>query len=311
MLALPFVAVWAAGPAVTLPTALDVDLDYSAPAECPDGERFRALLAGFVPRARSADEGERPVGPRIVVRIAHESAGPRGTLRLFGRQATTEARELAAATCAEVAEGLALTAALAISPDEVAVAPAQVAREQAVETPAPASWWVGAAAGAEAPIAAVTLASAGLSVERRVTRRFGVHAPDLALDVRHARNDVVGAPGDARFTLSSATLAACPVGGALGEGFAASACAALTGGVIEARGIAIAHPTDAAAPWVAIGATARASRALGQATALSLVGALERPMRPIRFHFDLPERPVAVSAAATWRAAIELDMRFR
>jgi hypothetical protein len=127
----------AASPA---PPAIRVDFD--APAGCSSVAAFRRAVAARLDRTPAAGE---TAGTRIQIRVARVGNRVEGELRLTHDEATTDTRRVEGASCDEVVDVLALTAALALQPPrpsqpratESAPAPAQP-RAAEPRAPAPA-----------------------------------------------------------------------------------------------------------------------------------------------------------------------------
>ncbi len=102
---------------------IPVQLEYTAPAGCPSQAEFVALVAhrGGDFAQPAAKLGAR----RMVISVRREASGHLGQLELRGDDAASDARELRGQSCAEVAEALAVVAAIALrgseeEPDAVA-----------------------------------------------------------------------------------------------------------------------------------------------------------------------------------------------
>lgn len=88
-------------------------VDFDAPAGCSSAEAFRRGVAARLERAASGD-GMPPA--RIQVRLTRNGDRVVGELRLSPEQAAPDTRTVEGATCDEVVDVLALTAALALQP---------------------------------------------------------------------------------------------------------------------------------------------------------------------------------------------------
>jgi hypothetical protein len=103
-------AVGAAAPAGRAPM---MRIDFDAPAGCGSAEAFRRGVAARLEHAAASNE----VPPaRIQVRLTRDGDRVQGELRLSQEQAPTDTRTVEGATCDEVVDVLALTAALALQP---------------------------------------------------------------------------------------------------------------------------------------------------------------------------------------------------
>jgi hypothetical protein len=107
-------AVGAAAPAGRVPM---MRVDFDAPAGCGSAEAFRRGVAARLEHAAPSDE----VPPaRIQVRLTRSGDHVVGELRLSHEQAPADTRTVEGATCDEVVDVLALTAALALQPAHAA-----------------------------------------------------------------------------------------------------------------------------------------------------------------------------------------------
>ena len=110
LLALIATGVGAAAPAGRAPM---MRVDFDAPAGCGSAEAFRRGVAARLEHAAASDE----VPPaRIQVRLTRDGDRVLGELRLSREQAPADTRTVEGATCDEVVDVLALTAALALQP---------------------------------------------------------------------------------------------------------------------------------------------------------------------------------------------------
>src|SRR6185369_14947033 len=197
-------------------------LDYVVPPDCPPWTQLAATVA-----RRTAGRWRVRLGPgepHLSVEISDDPAGKIGFLRRSSGGASTTARELTAATCDDLVQALALTAALSLGEDDHQAAGAgepgepQVAREVA-RPPSPASsdrvLVVGIGTSFAVMFSPTPMSGAGLFIQSR-RRRTGppvptLRAPDVTFTVAHLRNDLFGQDADARFALTTAALAVCPL----------------------------------------------------------------------------------------------------
>lgn len=94
-------------------------LRYRASAECPSEPEFRAMLQE---RARGAELREASEAERVFdVVLATTARGASGTFFVVERRAVSLPRRIQGPNCQEVAEAIALLAALAVSPDSVSL----------------------------------------------------------------------------------------------------------------------------------------------------------------------------------------------
>lgn len=89
-----------------------VRVEYAAPPVCPSPDEFQAEIAARAPRAQFADASAR--ARTLVVRITPRRSGYHGSLVVRELDGTESTRSVDASTCAQVATGLALIAALAV-----------------------------------------------------------------------------------------------------------------------------------------------------------------------------------------------------
>jgi hypothetical protein len=107
-------------------------LEYRAPPECPDGERFKGLVGGRLPDDWEAPPGE--LAPRVDVVVTGTPSSYVAIIEFFDGSGHRVTREVHGAFCPDVVEGIALVTALAIqSREETAL------DETAPESTGPAS----------------------------------------------------------------------------------------------------------------------------------------------------------------------------
>ena len=91
-----------------------IRIDYRAEASCPGADQFVADVLRRAPRARIAAAGES--ARTFVIAIQRTDAGFEGSVAVQGDSSSTAARTVTGARCAEVAEVLALSTAIAVDP---------------------------------------------------------------------------------------------------------------------------------------------------------------------------------------------------
>ena|GEM_PF-855901 len=105
-----------AGAALAAPvsTPLAVTVEFNAPPGCSSPDAFNRALEARTTGLRLTSG--RDANPRLQVRISRAGASQRarGEIRIVDEQGQTDTRDVEGATCAEVTEVLALTAALAL-----------------------------------------------------------------------------------------------------------------------------------------------------------------------------------------------------
>lgn len=291
------------------------DDSYTAPAECPDVDAFRAEVAKRVGADRAIGS---VVGRARAVIAGSDGKGYDGTLNLDGRM-----RSVHAATCDEVVQALALAAAL--SAEEIVADPPDAAPERQAEPPSvvpppprpvvvdrrvepmtsPATsrtFFAGAglgATGAVGPTVAPELfVFGGLDVDGRSAR--------LALDV--ARSSDMSTPvGTARFERWSVRADGCPL--SVRFGVRLSPCVRLDGGVLRGFGESIANAESSSFAWLAVGVGAKAELDLG--TALFLSGDIQAGFPLLRHGFFVRPNDVVFEVPAVFgEAGLSLGVRF-
>lgn len=111
---------------------IPVQLEYTAPTGCPTQTEFVQLVA-----SRGGDFAHPGAGTRaraMVVTLRRDTDEHAGSLQLRLDDQASDARQLRAETCAAVAEGLAVVAAIALRGSEEAAAPVEA---QSPPVPAP------------------------------------------------------------------------------------------------------------------------------------------------------------------------------
>jgi hypothetical protein len=91
---------------------IPVQLEYTAPTGCPTQVEFVALVANRGGTFAEPDANVR--ARRMLVSLRREASGHVGELELRADEAASDARELRGQSCAEVAEALAVVAAIAL-----------------------------------------------------------------------------------------------------------------------------------------------------------------------------------------------------
>jgi hypothetical protein len=274
------------------------DIEYAATSDCPDASAFRSLVRAHAGE-RWAAHPKHPA-PRFVVDIEDGAAGAIGRLRRVdaGSSAT---REVTGARCQEVAEALALTAALSLAEAPPPAPPMVVsASDAAVRKPAeagatPHEWTLGAGLGAWGMLTPRPIPAGALSAGYRArAERSGLHAGllELRISAFHARNHPLGDPEKAEFQLSGAGLDLCPLG-AGGPRLDVRLCATGQLGALSGSGVDVAQPRAVESLWAAGGLLARAGLRLGTRFVLQLDAGAVVPARRTEFVFERPRVAVA------------------
>jgi hypothetical protein len=208
---------------------------YRSSAGCPDGAAFLASLERRGLRGRIATLGDRV---DFVVTLSAELEIPSGRLERQTDAGTVAVRQLTAATCDEVADGIALSLALTFQPNsgpssEVAPAPSDVpvneadhAHTQVASSSSPTehdraaharparsdngAWAVGADGVISTGIAPSLLLGAGLFGERAFASQ-GLLRPSVRLSIFAAQSSSETQRGDLVFQLGNARVEGCPI----------------------------------------------------------------------------------------------------
>jgi len=281
---------------------LAVKLEFRAERGCPNEQDFLRRLTSRA-RVRLVDEAE-----ALHLRVSLGAAGSaaRGELRA-GAEGTTDAREVEARTCNEVADALALIAALMIE---------RTKREQAARPPldAPAApppkpvvapkrapprrqLELGLAAVATRPMASPPLA--GLSVSL-----FVAGGLTWWLSAHYSRNDLLAAPRAARLGFGGLVLGAGPPALHLGTRVQLGAALAAEGAFLSAEGVEVDVKSSARRSYWAIGALGRARwQVVGHARIFAEFGGFV-PLVQRRFSTREPYELVGQTASVAPHAAL-------
>jgi len=293
---------------VDLPAPIHVEVE--APVDCVDVAGFFARVGARRPRAVLAREGE--AAPTYRVTIVQEKERVRGSVVAD----EGEPRSLVGASCAEVADGLALTVALALdaraesAPPPATPAPAvpppssgtgEGERPLVDARPAPSARGFRGAAGIEAAITAMSelslLPAPGIffeagtadGAERDIWVRIGAATAGGSIDTGAGRAELRWWVGQ---------LETCPLRVSPAPSVVIRPCLGAEAGVLSAEGSGIGSASDSRTAWVAGRATGTLSLALGAGFfVLARAGVVVPVSRP-RFLFDPGEvlfRPPAVA----------------
>lgn len=116
------------------PTAqVPIRIDFDAPAGCADSEAFYDGVLARMSRVRHARPGENAM--RLVVRLTRTGGKVHGELYIRGEGGESDTRRVDGATCTEVVQVLALTAALAIDPSAGIAVPTAPEKSAPVASP--------------------------------------------------------------------------------------------------------------------------------------------------------------------------------
>lgn len=269
-----------------VPTAT---IRYVAPPECPGPFEFLPLIeeraAGRWQVRQSDGDSD------FVVEIRDGAAGKVGRVRRAERTGEGP-REIVSTDCADLVQALALSTALSIGEDAGTGGPAPMAvASAATDQEAPrSSWIVGGGAANTFLLPSETMLGVLAFVEngrRQWPAGLRIQRPDLRLALAYARNDLVG--GDrARFTLSDASFAVCPIGVGVGETVSLRICGAAEAGMLSGEGVAVGTPRTSRFLWAAGGGVARVRWAPGRRIVVEAHAGEAAPFQRTTFIFEMP-----------------------
>ncbi|MBX3209649.1 MAG: hypothetical protein KF764_31740 [Labilithrix sp.] len=306
-------------------------LAYEAPEGCPDRAAFVSAVLARTSRPRLVED-ERD-GDAVVVRVAIASAGAEsasGRLDLREPDGTEETRRVVSRTCAEVANALALVAAVMLDPDaRTGPAPEPPPPEPPAPEPPPpappppratgprpkparsaprsATWHLSAGAelGALGGIGPAVAPLAGLSIELERARGALVSTARLSADVARTSSDLRS--GEQTYEWLGATLRVCPAYVSAWR-LRFAPCAALQGGGHRGTTRDVRSPTTNVALWIAPAAVGAVEWPMSSAVSLELQGGVLFPLRRTRFYlapastiFDVPFAAGVISLGARVR----------
>jgi hypothetical protein len=286
------------------PAIENVRIDYRAPEACPDRDWLLRRIRARTDRFRLKPDD---VSARIFAIAIAESGGRySGTLEITepGPRARTTSRRIEAPICNEVAEGLALIAALTIDPRarlEVEEEPEKEqppAREPVTAPPPPRPLPLPSGPEPEPPVLPYLSYGAGLAaasgiapallwgmqafVEIGKAREGGWFSPSLRLGVRHLRRDgIVFNQGIANFRLVSGAADVCLLRAA-SRTFEIRPCVSGEFGSLRSEGTETHDPQQSERDWAAVGGLLRGAVWLG-AIGLEASAGAEAPLRRDRF----------------------------
>lgn len=293
------------------------EIDYRAAPGCPGKDAF---VTAAIQKSSGRVVGLAGAGP-LKVELRATPAGYTGLLQRVpeGSVPTVAPRVLAAARCEDVVEALALTLALSlVAPEEPPPSHAEQVVAAAPERPRPVarasrrlSVGLGVRGGrylVDAPLLGGAL-EVGLAREARPGDGWWTAGLEGRLRISWLRNDLVLAPGRARFALLAAALEICPLhleGGRARVGL----CLVSEAGRLDGEGIAIAHPQQGRSAWLALGGAAEVELALTRRWHLAGAAQVARPLQQTSFVFAEPVNPVSRTAAAALAATVTLVAHF-
>jgi len=308
----------------------DVRIEYRAPEACPSEAWLLGRLEARTDRFRRVTD-DRPARS-FGIEIAQLAGGYVGTLTITEPQAEARptSRRIEAPDCTEVAEGLALIAALTIDPRAKLETPIEKAPEQPPPPPPPVvkppppppppqpeepvrklELRLGLGfVGSKGVAPDVTYGGEGFFEVALADERTWV-APALRLTfLRHVRReDIRFAEGTAHFRLTTMALDLCPLRAPVPV-LELRLCATAEGGLLEAEGTDTQDPDQSVRFWSALGARLRIGAELGRIGVQASVAA-EAPLRRDSFVFDSQGGPVTVNQvdAVVWLVGLGVSVR--
>jgi hypothetical protein len=283
-------------------------VDYVAPASCPDADAFSVLVRAHTKRVREAGEGEPAQTLRVELRESEGSVLGQLTAERDGE--TSDVRALRGRTCADVVSALALTAALSLDPSaRLSLPPPPPAQAQ---MPAPAttvpsamparrlSARVGATAGLARIVSPGVMPFIGVAGEVEATRSW---RPAVRLSLLGASN-ALATDRAATFSWIALELEVCPFQLPLGLRAGLAPCGAAQGGVLRAAGRGEPTIYTESRLWTGAGASAHLPVAISPRWVIDLGAGILVPFRERDFRIEDPTRPLARTAAISWRAGL-------
>jgi hypothetical protein len=316
-----------------------VRIQYSVPGVCPDQTVFLDRVRARTQQGRFVEAAELARAFDVTISDGMAKGGFIGHLEFVSADGQRSVRNVAGATCDEVASSLALITALAIddriaqagsaekpplpSPPRLALRePPKEAKPSLPVSPSaaksvphsarvPLRWDLGGNAAVSSWLAPSPAFAFGGFVE------LGSHNPSWSVrlsgfDARGTKTDDVGT---ASFATDWLRLDACPVALALRGHFSLSPCAALDGGQLRAAGTVsgVAGSTRKNDAWVSTAALLRLGWVWGDRLVLGLDGELAKPLVGYSFEFktaQLEPRPLFSVPTFGVGAKVGVGVRF-
>jgi hypothetical protein len=286
------------------PAVEDVHIEYRAPASCPSEAWVLGRISGRTDRFRQVAIEQ--AARKFVIAI--DQAGPSfaGALEITELQPEphSTSRRIEGPRCEDVADGLALIAALTIDPRAKLEAseekPTEVAPLKPKESPPPPKppparkappppstvpyWELGAGfAGMSGPATAF-LYGVEAFVEGGWLAQRRWFSPGFRLTGRHARHDDLAFDqGSVFFRLTTLAVDACPIRAPIPT-VGVRLCANGEFGWLDAEGAGVADAEQSRRGWAALGGALRVSAAIDRLGVEASFGA-EAPLRRDRFFF--------------------------
>ena len=314
---------------------------YEVPRECPPFEAFAARVGVRAPTAVLVRDGTN-TEVRVALRVTRRG-GSRGRyaaeLRVELPGAPPSDRSLDGRSCAEVVEGAALLAAMALPVVELASPPSEeeppdpspepeptpepelspepTPRIERAPPRPPPRLGLGVDVGLVSTVGPKPASFLAVVAEWAIRRPTeDALQPRVRVSVL-ATGAVTARGGDAfaSFALRAASLELCPLQLAMGAGwprFVVAPCAGLVAGAVRARGVGIDGARGVGAPWVAPVAGGRARWELSRTVYAELALSAFVPLTRTQYVLGAPETGVLVHAvpALGGSAALGLGVSF-
>jgi hypothetical protein len=277
--------------AVVAADSMPVRLELSAPSGCSSPRELLFAIQRRNGRVRLASDTEAALSLRVTIRA--DESGASGDLTVLTSEGETSARHVTGSSCQDVADALALTAALSLGSYELsppanapssasesspsASAPsAQATSQPRRSKPGPdaaplrdsgvfpdrrssSSRWLveaGAQASLGQMVAPHVQAGGGLLGRVRLERSDLV-SPSLTLSLTHTRNELFESSRHAGLYLTGVSLSACPISLRASAGVRLEPCAVASAAELKAAGRDLPAAETVSRSWWAAGALAR------------------------------------------------------
>ncbi len=270
--------------------ALEVGVQYDAPAVCPSVSEFWNALQQRTRRVARAEANHAPILLRVNVQPSGGSIV--GKLEIVRDGLVSEPRYVRATQCGDVLDALALTAALGIDPEALTEPPAeeplpepppQDLRENYYDAPdplptTPLSWHSALGLHAVGALPVDLQTSWGVSAVWSLRSDGGPSwAPSVSVGATLLRSDLFDRSEDAAFGLYTAFVQACPLRLQAAD-WAVRPCGAIQGGVLTAAGRNISDPNSSRRRWLSLGIVLELEYSLSDRLRLQLVLAGHAPL---------------------------------
>ena len=306
LLALATVALTFAAAPARAQAPLTVKLEFRGEDGCPDEQEFLKRLDSRA-TIRLVEQAE---ALRLRVSLARVGKGARGELRA-GAENSSDAREVEAGSCNEVADALALIAALMIErtkreqasrPPAAPPAPKPFVKPTATPAPTRRRIELGLSALATRPMTSPPLLGAGVSL-------YVASSLTWWLSAHYSRNDSLAAPSAARFGFGGLVLGVGPPALNLGSRLQLACALAVEGAFLSAEAVNVDVASSARRSYWAAGLLGRARwEATNRVVFFLEVGGFV-PWVERRFSTREPYVVVGQTSSIAPRAALGLAMR--